>query len=238
MLRLALIATVLVSSSGLAHAAPTPVGGEPAQASLVRARFGEAVEVRWDAARLAPRSLRNLSVPTEGKDAGERAARFIRASRDVFGIGAEGDVRPLETQAPKGRAVVRLGATWNGLAVEGRSVVVVLDGAQRVTSVTSDLGPLVVPTPKETISPEAAKAAVAARFAVGATGVPVKVVVANATAGRIAWRVPTMVLPLTGHFFVWVDAETGAILRQAPAGQDQTLARLPERGPLAGEDAP
>ncbi|MFO0750048.1 MAG: hypothetical protein U1F43_30920 [Myxococcota bacterium] len=234
MLRLALITSVVVSSSGLALAAP-PAPPLAAQ-SLVRARFGAAAEVRWDASLQAPKSLRGLSVATVGKDAGERAVGFVHGARDIFGVGPSVDVVPVETVAPAGRSVVRMNATYDGLVVEGRTVVVTLDAAQRVTSVTSDLGPLSVPRPAAVISPEAAKQAVAARFVVAQTGIPTQVVVANGTAGRVAWRVPAMVVPLTGHFFVWVDAETGAILREAPAGADQTMQRLPERGPA--EDAP
>jgi hypothetical protein len=34
-------------------------------------------------------------------------------------------------------------------------------------------------------------------------------------------------IPLMAHFWVWVDAEQGEVLREAPAGHDMPVARLP-----------
>ena len=60
----------------------------------------------------------------------------------------------------------------------------------------------------------------------GASGITVRVIPGQ---GRVAWRVPAVLVPLAAHFWVWVDAETGAVLRQAPAGKDQTVTRLEVR---------
>lgn len=230
-----LIRTLAIGATVLALAG-TAAAGPPAPAPLasreaaIHARLGADVAIRWDARRLSPRSLRGLTAPTTGVDPADRAARFVRAERDLLAL--TGDVVPVETRRLRGH-VVRLQQTFGGVPVEGRTVVVKLDEAARVTSVVSDLGPLDVPTPTREITPAAAQAAVSARYAVAATAPPTRVVVANGPVGRYAWKVPAMVMPLTGHFWVWVDVETGRILKTAPAGSDQRMTALPLRDEVA-----
>ncbi|MCB9731214.1 MAG: hypothetical protein H6745_01125 [Deltaproteobacteria bacterium] len=226
-----LLRTLAAGAAALALAG-TAVAGTPSPTTLatreaaIHARLGADVAIRWDAMKTSPRSLRNLAVPTAGATPADRAARFVRGERDLLRL--DGDVVAVETRAFRGH-VVRLQQTFAGVPVEGRSVVVKLDEGARVTSVTSDLGPLSVPTPATEITPAEAQAAVSARYAVAATGTPTRVVVANASAGRFAWKVPAMVMPVTGLFWVWVDTETGRVLRTAPAGSDQRLTSLPLR---------
>jgi hypothetical protein len=68
-----------------------------------------------------------------------------------------------------------------------------------------------------------------AHYRVAAVGEPELVVLARAATGRVAWKVPVAVVPLQGHFFVWLDAESGAVMKEAPAGFDQAITELPRR---------
>jgi len=98
-----------------------------------------------------------------------------------------------------------------------------------VTALTSDLGPLVVPTPARIVGVDHARAAIPRNDEVAAIGEPTRVVLAHGSAGRVAWRFPVALVPLVAHFHVWVDVETGAVLKSAPAGFDQRLTELPLR---------
>jgi len=211
-----------------ALAAPPQTPAQELRLDQVHQRFGPAATVRWDATGTAPKRLGGLHVATAGHDAGERAVGFVRGARDLLALG-DGDVTVLGTRAMTGRTSVELRPTWRGLPVEGRTVVVTLDAHDQVTSVTSDLGPLAVVAPSQPISAEAAQAAIQARYSVSSLGTPSQVVLATAVAGRLAWKVPVVVIPLTAHFTVWVDAADGSILREAPVSSDQAMKTLPRR---------
>ncbi len=228
-----------------APALSTPPSSSPSalqsREANLRARFGDATIARFtpgSADTSVPRSLTGLSVATSGTTLRDRAERFLRANADLFALSAGTDVKATDhtsfARAPGPMAkrpghVVRLRQTYAGLPVEGRDVVVSLDADHRVTSVQSDLGPLVVPTPTRSITAEEATRICLSTFVIAATGAPQKVVLANGTAGRIAWRVPVSLLPLNGFHTVWVDVEDGRILREAKVGHDHGLATLPRQ---------
>ena len=231
-------AVALTAVAGGAVAAPpqvhpneplvsTPAGPATAFAARLRERFGSEVRIAWDDAWQAPRRLSGLAVPTAGPDAGARALGFLAATRNDFAAGAS-TWRVTRVQAlPGGGTVVRCAVLLGELPVEGREVVVQLDDAQRVVRVTRDPGP--AQRPATTMAIDAAQATQIAfgRYEVAAVGKATAVVLAT-TPGteRIAWRVPVARLPLSGHFFVWLDAETGATLRTGPAGFDEAMGAL------------
>jgi hypothetical protein len=80
------------------------------------------------------------------------------------------------------------------------------------------------------MTPEAAQDLVRATFALASVSGADKVVITGGRIGRVAWRVRATFLPMTAWFDVWVDVETGAVLRQRPAAADQTMRELPVRG--------
>lgn len=216
----------------LGLAAPATATPRPDR-TLVNARFGERAEPTFsrDGHRLT--ALTRLSVRTTGDSPRARAAHFVKTHGELWSLGANDSVEPVDVKAlPRLRRegseatraetlpsqVVRLRQTHSGLAVEGREVVVTLDGADRVIAVRSDLGPLIVPVPARELSAEEALAATYKTFAISAHGKAEKVIIANGSAGRIAWRVPVSVMPMSGFATVWIDAEDGRVLREQGVG--------------------
>ena len=225
-------ATALFILLGLA--APATALPRPDR-ELVRARLGENAHPTFtrDGARLT--SLTRLSVPTTGDSPRLRAAQFVKTHRDLLALDEHDSVEAIDVKALPRLAkhaaapsqVVRLRQTHRGLPVEGRDIVVTLDGQDRVTSVKSDLGPLDVPVPRREISADDAIRAAYDTFAISAHGAPQKVILANGSAGRIAWRVPVSVLPLAGFATVWIDAEDGRVLREEKVGHAHGPTELP-----------
>lgn len=238
-------ATSLLLLLGLA--APATATPRPDR-TLVSARFGERAEPTFsrDGRRLT--ALTRLSVQTTGDSPRARAAQFIKTHRELWSLDANDAVEAVDVKAlPRLRReaegashdskslpsqVVRLRQTHRGLPVEGREVVVTLDGADRVIAVRSDLGPLEVVVPRREITAEDAIAATYRTFAISAHGKPEKVIIANASAGRVAWRVPVSVMPLSGFATVWIDAEDGRVLREQGVGHSHgELPRHTEEDP-------
>lgn len=227
----------------LGLAAPATATPRPDR-TLISARFGEGAEPTFsrDGHRLT--ALTRLSVGTSGDSPRARAAHFVKTHRELWSLGMNDSVEPVDVKAlPRLRRegqeasraqslpsqVVRLRQTHRGLPVEGRDVVVTLDDADRVIAVRSDLGPLVVPVPSRELSAEEAIAATHRTFAISAHGKPEKVVIANGSAGRVAWRVPVSVMPMSGFATVWIDAEDGRVLREQGVGHSHgTLPRHEE----------
>ena len=207
-------------------AAP-PTGSGPE----VVTTFGPAARVARDALSGAPRAISGLSIATVGDSPAARALGFVATHRAALGLGALEVAADRSETLPSGGQAVTLRATWLGAEVEGRSLVVRLDAEGRVRGVTNDLFALTTPWPAEAIDAERAREVVLATFDVAAAGRPTEVVVATAPGSvRFAWRVAAVVIPLQAHFWVWVDQETGAVLRSAPAGLDQGMTRLPLKG--------
>lgn len=225
----ATLGVIAMGTSALA-APPLGGGGDPLNGpnqALVTA-FGPNVRVQRDGFSGALRSLRGLSVPTTGATPTERALGFVMQWRQVLSLGRS-EVEVIDVQELPGRGhVVRFQQVVDGVQVEGRSIAVKVGRDDRVNSVVSDLVPFELAPTTPTISTDAAKDAVRSHFDVAMIGRPTQVVsVSAAHLARLAWRVPVAVIPLVAHFNVWVDAETGAILRQAPAGYDMPMTQLP-----------
>ena len=212
----------VVALGGTSLATPPDVRDEG-----LRAALGDEIRVTRDALTGAPRALYGLKQPTFGADPAARAMRFLESSRRLLDLGDSALVAKETRALPKGH-VVRFEQTALGLPVEGRSLAVKLDAEGRVTSLTSDLVPFELTRPASQLAPEAVREIARSTFDVAAVGAPTEVVLVSAPGlARVAWRVPVAVIPLMAHFFVWIDAESGAILRTAPAGLDQPLTRLP-----------
>jgi hypothetical protein len=196
--------------------------------------------VRYAADGRTPRQVHGLSEATSGPvDPGARAAAFLAAHGDVFHL--SGSFEVVEVQSPRLRGaagvlvrhIVRLRTLLAGIPVEGRAVTVTLDADLRVLAVTADAGLLRPPaTSAPTLDAAAAAARVEARYNVRALPANATKVLLPAGPGgatRLAWKVPTAAIPLVAHFFVWIDARDGSVLKTAPAGPDQGLAQIPER---------
>ncbi len=221
----ATVGVIAIGSSALA--APPDRDQVTGDQALVVA-FGPDVRVVRDGLSGAVRSLRGLSVEVSGATPAERALAFVMQWRNVLDLGRS-DVTLIDVKPLPGRGhVVRFQQVHSGVEVEGRSLAIKVGLDGRIDNVTSDIVPFELPLPAVTISPEAAKLAVQNRFAVAMVGRPTKVVNVSAPhLARLAWRVPVAVIPLVAHFYVWVDAETGEVLRQAPAGHDMPMTHLP-----------
>lgn len=220
---------------GPAHATPTvtdPTHGTTRPAADLALALGPSAVVTWNATHTAPARIDGLSVATEGSDVGGRALGFVRSHATLFGLVGEPTVIEVRqaTFVGQRRSFVRIAERFEGALIEGRSLVVNLDPALRVTSVTSDFGPLSIARPTRTMTPEAAQDLVRATFALASVSGADKVVITGGRIGRVAWRVRATFLPMTAWFDVWVDVETGAVLRQRPAAADQTMRELPLRG--------
>lgn len=233
------VLTLGASSALAAPPGPGPLGGDLAGAqpnarvaaeSLLEAHLGAGVRVSWDDAWQAPRRVTGLAIATRGTDAATRVLGFLAATRKDFSAG-DSTWRVTRVEPfPGGGTIVRCAVLLGGLPVEGREVVVQLDAAERVVRVTRDPGPMTLPNTPNAIDAARASALVFARYEVAAVGRATEVVLAT-TPGteRIAWRVPAARLPMSGHYFVWLDAETGATLRTGPAGFDEAASALPLR---------
>jgi Zn-dependent metalloprotease len=198
--------------------------------------LGPTAKVTWNATRTAIARISGIAVTTNGATAGDRARNFVRAHAAMIGL--EGDVAVEEVRdftpfdphiAHKVHTFVRLRPQWRGLPIDGRSLVVRLDADMRVTSVTSDLGPLDVPAPTRSMSATDAAAMVKASYRIVGINTPEKVVLVRGTAGRVAWKFAVAVVPLQAQFYVWVDVESGQVLKEVPAAFDQVMQQLPRR---------
>lgn len=220
----------ITALSGVIALGSTSLAAPPTvQDPTLETTFGPNVRILRDTLSGALRAAYGLSVATTGATPEARARSFVAAWKKALGL-ATSDVVLVDVQALPGRGhVVRFQqAALSGVPVESRTLSVKLGLTGQVNSVTSDIVPFELVRPALTISAEAAKEAVQGHFAVALLGTPHEVVlVAAPHQARLAWRVPVAVIPLQAHFFVWVDAESGAILREAPAGHDGSMTHVP-----------
>lgn len=193
--------------------------------------FGAGAKVVREPLSGAVRGVFGLKVATEGEDLGRRALGFVEARRRALGLGEAALIVKGEEALPNGRGhVVRLGQTVLGVPVEGRSLAVRMDGEGNVRGVNSDLVPFSIARPERALDAEAAMAVVRERYEVTHVGRPSEVVLVSAPhVARLAWKVPVAVIPLMAHFWVFVDAESGEVLREALAGHDMPVTRLPRK---------
>jgi hypothetical protein len=219
--------------------APVPVPTTPAlleAEARLRAAFGPDIAVTWapgtEATTPTPRHLRHLSAPSTGDTPTARAAHFLTTHAHLLGI-AHLLANPSDTQPlPRGmgHAVRFTLSTPEHLEVQDMSLVVRVDKDGRVRSFTSDALPLSLPDTTPTVTPEAALSRVRETFAIASAGTPTLVVLPlGPHHARLSWRVQVAVIPLQAHFTVWLDAQSGEILREAKAGFDQLMHRLPRR---------
>lgn len=215
---------------------PTPLGpNQPPQPGV--STFGPNASIE-----LAPHStttirrLTHVAIPTSGATPLERASRFLDAHRGQLGLDHLRYEHRDTTALPRGLGhVVRFAlgveiSKTEHLEIQDSSLTVRLGPDGHVRAYTSDALPFTRPTSTPTLSAEAAVDAARARYAAMAFGTPRLVVLAPAAHhASLAWRIPVALVPLQAHFFVWVDATTGAIIKDAPAGFDQPIRSLPLR---------
>ena len=188
----------------------------------VTQRFGPEATVHWDRARGVPSGLFGLNV-IAAKAAPEAAARaFLGEHGDLLGGLIPSALGPCEVTKARGGSTVRCQQMVEGLAVEGRSIVVRLDGAGTIRRVQSDFLPVGTLAQGPDIGAKAAQEAARAHVRGVRTGGAQKVVLAlTPTRARVAYRVPVTRLPGVFHYRVYVDARDGSVVRAAPASIDQ-----------------
>lgn len=239
----------LFLSAGLtALVSATAFAGPPGPPSPLAGTVHPAAQTFGPGARivLAPhttatvRQLVGLALPTAGATPVERATAFLTAHRDALGLSHLRYTHRDTTSLPRGMGqVVRFDlSTIENLDIQDMSLSVRLDLDGRVRSYTSDALPFSLPENGATIDAETALLAAKARYSAASFGMPRLVVqVPMAHHAGLAWRVPVALIPLQAHFFVWVDATTGEVLRDAAAGFDQAVTRLP-LNPTANTEVP
>jgi hypothetical protein len=206
--------------------------------------LGPTARVHRDRATGRIRQVFGLAVPASGATPGERALAFLETHGPALGLRADFVVAEVQSPRLVGasgaviRHIVRLSQVHGGLPVEGRATTVTVDGEGIVRSLTTDdtwLVPPLAAAPR--LDAPAAARHVEALYRVTALADNASLVVlpAGDAPARLAWKVPAVAIALAAHFFVWVDAESGATLRTAPAGPDQALATLPLRDPSSGD---
>jgi len=227
----AALALLLMSAPALA----APVGGpdtpkaadRQAWQAAVSQRFGPDARLSWDGLRAVPTAITRIEVQTLGAGPAARALHFCAAHRDLLGLAPGVELALAETKTFRDGATVRLDVRLGGLDVEGVRVAVSLDHDGDVRSVRLDPAPRALAAATTDVGRDGARAAVTARFGVTAVGNPTRVALWRGVGpARPAWRVPTALVPWVAHFYVWVDAETGAVVGQAPVSNDQPLRRL------------
>lgn len=216
--------------------ATAPVMAQPPTITPSVQALGPSAKVTWDPSHTAVTRLSGIAAATNGATPGERARNFVRAHAAMLGLEGDVAVEEVRTFTPPDPAIahkvhtfVRLRPQWQGLPVDGRSLVVRLDADLRVTSLTSDLGPLAVPTPTRTMTATDAAALLKASYRIVGINTPDKVVLVRGNAGRVAWKFAVAVVPLQAQFYVWVDVESGQVIKEAPAAFDQVMQQLPRR---------
>ena len=193
----------------------------------VRARFGADARLSWDALRATPTAIRRLAVAAPGIDPASRALAFCAAHRDLLGLSPALTLSVDEVTAFRDGVSVKLAAGLDGLVVEGSALVLTFDASGAVRAVQVDPTPAALAPIAQDIGPAAAGAAVRERFGVAAVGRATRVAFWRGVGpARQAWRVPAALIPWVAHFYVWVDAASGAVLGQAPVSNDQPVRRL------------
>lgn len=189
--------------------------GRDAALDAVRALVEGPVAARWQPGSAAPHRLSGfISRPYDGSPA-DVAAAFLGDLAPAFGFDAQ-ELRVIGQETIAGVAAVRLEQRVDGAPVFGRTTVVTVE-AGRATSVTGTPEPVrLSPRTRELSGREAITAALeaieVAERDLAAPPVASRVVMAAGAEGRLAWRVSAVVVPLSVHLTVIVDAETGAVL--------------------------
>jgi len=235
----------LLLSPGGANAAPpgSPVGGSGAVtvtpvAGTVLARFGPGVRASFDPSGQYLRQAFGLSEAAAGADAGSRALVFAAKHADLLAQGAGFmllDVKSPTLRGPNGvvrRDIVRLGHTLRGIPVEGRVTTVTLNGEGRVISFATDaMGHGTPNATTPTLDAAGASRVVETAYRVRALPQNATLVlmpsVGRGASSRLAWKVPTVAIALVAHFWVWIDAVDGRVLKHGPMGPDQGLLTIP-----------
>lgn len=144
----------MISTLALTLGLAAPVGPQVAVARLQAAH--PQARVVWQADRV--QLLTGLSVATEGATPEVRVAGFLRAHPELVGLA--GALRPAAVERRGARTVVRLKQVHDNRPVLDRAVVVTLDAAGAVISLTNEAQPLLV-VREATIDAARAKALVA-----------------------------------------------------------------------------
>jgi hypothetical protein len=198
-------------------------------------RFGPDARPGFDGAGRVV-ALRRLALDGAGLSPEALARRTFAAHRDLLGLGAPGAaalelVLDRDVALPEnGGRVLSFRLAFDGHTLERRSATARFTGDGRLAELRVDPLPAQIAVAERTIDADAATAAVTRTFGPLQTGRPTLVLwQVSPTEARLAWRVPTALVPLVVHHMVWVDATDGRILRQEPAGFDHGGAPLQAR---------
>jgi hypothetical protein len=248
-----LLASGVMVHGGMAAAAPGPLTGEvvtptptarvdlglPLPVATVRAqvvaRFGADALLGLDADRQV-RALRRLGLATNGADPVVFARETFAAHRDLLGLTGRDAVRVdldldknLGLRSADGR-VLNFRLSFGGIPFERQSVAFRFAPDGRLSEIRMDRTPAVIAMPERTFDADAARMAVETAFGVTHAGRPTLVILPmSPVESRLAWRVPTALIPLVAHHFVWVDAADGTVIRHEAAGFDHAHVKLAPR---------
>jgi Zn-dependent metalloprotease len=224
---------VAVACAGVA---PPASGSKAAEATDVPPHETLMLDPRNGAVRFLRGEDLGAGLPGVAAGDAEAVARaFLAAYAALFRIAdpaAELALQRVDRES-SGAAHVRFAQRWKGLPLPEAELIVHLDAGGRVVLVNGSY----VPTPRGVDTAPALSAADARRAAARASGVACAdcatdlIVSAAAEEPRLAWRVAAPPGRIRGEE-VWVDAQTGAVLRRLAAA-------LPALAPgPAGKQAP
>lgn len=248
-----LLAAGVMAHGGIAAAAPGPVSGEigapvamskvdlglPLPVETVRtqlqARFGAQALVGLDADGQV-RALRRLGLATNRADPVVFAREIFATHRDLLGLTGRDATRVelvldknLGLRRADGR-VLNFRLSLGGIPFERQSVAFRFAPDGRLAEIRMDRTPAAIAMPERPIDADTARIAVETAFGVTHAGRPSLVILSlSPVESRLAWRVPTALIPLVAHHFVWVDAGQGTVMRHEAAGFDHAHVPLAPR---------
>jgi Zn-dependent metalloprotease len=218
-----LIVVVGVLTIGTGYSAPPSYFSNAKGLQLeVQSRFGAQARVIWNGAAKSVRSITSLNVKNAGKTARERAHTFLNAHRDLIPRSGPSDtLHYMRTQRFAGGHVVSFQQRIGKTPVEGRLVRVAMDNTGRIHTLNSDVVPLRLAPSTQDIGLIGARETARVKFG----GVPVSkgkrvVLVLGPNVARYAYSFIVARVPLQVHDRVWIDAQTGHVLKTAPASKD------------------
>jgi Zn-dependent metalloprotease len=221
MTRAGIVLALAMGAPAVAGAQDAPALGGEAQSAL--AELTQANPTARVVARSgAVTALTGLAVEAAGQTARERAEDFVGRYAAVFGV-TPGELRYASTQERRGRQTVRFTQVHGDLTVEGRALTLAFDAQGRVRRVSSDLAD-VRELARGPVSADAAVAAATesvhgapeARLSPTAPELVVLATDGAASSGVVAWKVPVVGTPMTGHVFVFVDTRDARVLAVTP----------------------
>lgn len=190
---------------------------QQARKALEQLQLHGSARVVWPAHRSRPAMIRGLAITAPGNSDIQRARNFLKGRPALF-AGAGSRLAPLESRSTRDLRVVRFRQLYRGIPVEHARITVALNRAGQITSVHSEVEPVLLrsgvkPRISRAAAVRAALAAAGARPVAALTrGLQPSLVILPGGRARLVYKV---MLPLSvnpaGRWFL-VDAHSGTFV--------------------------